>query len=106
MTALSRFRLPIISLSILVLVAWVIDFWPLPIRPLWVRFPQLKKIRSLTKPLDIFVLSQLKSSPLPLYRLFILPQDIHTATLRLDQNDYSVTINSEIPGRFILSSPN
>ena len=106
MTALSRFRLPIISLSILVPVAWVIDFWPLPIRPLWTRFPQLKKIRSLTKPLDIFALSQFKSSHLPLYQLFILPQDIHTATLRLDQNDYSVTISSEIPGQFILNSPN
>ena len=93
---------------VLVLIGLVllIDFWPRPIRSIWVRYPQLDQLRLATKFTDPFYFpTQLKRSSLPHYQLNIKPNDLDKINSSLPQ-PYTFTIYSRLqqvdaPGTFI-----
>ena len=72
----------------------IIDFWPRPLRDIWVRYPPLDQLRNITKVLDVFYIPWVYPKPdLPHYRLNVKPEEFKKLTDSLPPA-YTFTIYS------------
>ena len=105
----TRNKVKFAALLLILFAIYVIDFWPLPVRSIWVRYPILDKTRLVTRILDNFYFPWfLPQSDLSHYQLNIKPGDLAKLNQSLPEpytfNIYTRSSHIKVPATFIANN--